>query len=47
MDVKKHTTGYCMKKQLHRRQTIRINQLIRASQAHRQEEVVQGAGEHN
>ena len=47
MDMKKYTISYCMKKLLFRMQRIRINQLMRASQAHRQEDSVKGAGEHN
>ena len=38
MDVKKRKTSYCMRKQLQRKQRIRINQLMRASQAHKMEE---------
>ena len=40
MDVKKHTTGYYMKKLLYRKQRIRINQLMRGSQAYKQEKAV-------
>ena len=40
MDVKKHTTGCCRKKLLYRKQRIRINQLMRGSQAHKQEKAV-------
>ena len=46
MDVKKHTTGYYMKKRLYRKQRIIINHLMRANQSQKLEKC-RRTGENN